>query len=488
MVSVGWFGRCAGAAVLASFGVVLLSASGCSSSSDPGGCEPHEYVLCQCPANFEYDSTCGNNRQPQCDECPDPTKLSRIAACEISTCKASNGDPTGTWLFSSACPFAFERNLNQCNAVSAVDGLVVSGQFSIDAQGYASATTLEAKAHLSADQSPYCGNSCSGITNLYVSIYGDTLDCPPGTDGTACVCERNATFVDAQLVVLAGDKLSLRGGGLLLPDFDYCVNGDSLTLSNEEMSLSFKRAACSAGEKSCDGDTVTTCQGNVFQALEPCAADKHCVAGECLPACDPGKTYCVGSNLATCGADGVKRDSDEITECEASTRCHEQAGCVPVETDDFVSKTTDGRSGPAFGGNVIQMKRAATLLGFSQIVGLPTGGTVGFLVYEGTAATGPFQRIFAAQATVGPLDQARLNTPDLSVELKADKYYAIGLQLPEGAELYIAIGGAKDFDSASFVGAALIKGTAAGTSFTLGAANSLEDPYFETLNFAVDPK
>ncbi|HET7543937.1 MAG TPA: hypothetical protein VFK05_28895 [Polyangiaceae bacterium] len=471
------------AAFVALLGLALF-ASGCSSASAPDGCEPGTDADCLCPGGFHYGSWCGDDRHPVCDACPDGLKSARVAACEISECKTTQGDATGTWLLSSACPLAFEHGLYRCNTVSVVENLAVSGQFTLNEEGYATVSLLKAKAHLLSDQTIDCGQSCADITRLYVSIYGNTLSCPPGDDGIPCECERNATFLESTAMFLEGDKLSLRGPGITIQDFNYCVDGDTLTLSNSEMLLSFERAACSAGEKSCDGDTVTTCDGNKFTALTACASDEHCADGECLPACEPGASYCKASGVATCSADGVQRESDKTTECGADTHCREGDGCVPAEVDVFNSKTTDGRTGPAFGGNVIHMKRAATLLGFSQVVGLPEAGSVKFVVYQSKAAGGPFAQIWSKSGKAGPFDSGKLSTPaDISLPLEADQYYAIGMQLPDTAEFYIAIGAAKEFASASFIDAALVRGTGV-TSFSPDASSTLEDPFYQGLTLA----
>lgn len=77
---------------------------------------------------------------------------------------------------------------------------------------------------------------------------------------------------------------------------------------------------CSAGQKSCNGTTITTCQGGKFVAATECAP-LPCSQGACVPECSGTQRRCQGQALQQC----VSGVFTTVQQCEVAETCDANA-------------------------------------------------------------------------------------------------------------------------------------------------------------------
>lgn len=104
---------------------------------------------------------------------------------------------------------------------------------------------------------------------------------------------------------------------------------------------------CVPGVRSCDGNTVRTCngEGSGFDT-RTCASGERCEGGACVPAtdipstegpiCDPGSRVCDGNTVVVCNAQGT---SETRQACASTERCTAGA-CLPVTEEPVCSPGT----------------------------------------------------------------------------------------------------------------------------------------------------
>ncbi|HSW59859.1 MAG TPA: hypothetical protein VLJ60_03625, partial [bacterium] len=167
---------------------------------------------------------------------------------------------------------------------------------------------------------------------------------------------------------------------------------------------------CTLNNKKCDGNTVEKCTTNAIHGCTEWTFETDCSISMVTPYC--GKD---GENSAKCY--GVPQTSQEYIASGA--------------TNFFTT------SDAAFRAMYLQADYNAVITGFKVHLQQPEGATgisVPFLIYEGSALSGPFTRIHRSVHTVG--SNGYYGPVSISINITAGKFYLVGFYAPLGTGVY----------------------------------------------------
>lgn len=307
------------------------------------------YVCDEAGTSFVLSTACSSNNY--CDE---ETALCRLRTCTAgaavcdgevaTTCNESGSGPAPGGTDCSTednqacwngecrpriCTGSFycsEGESHDClnnGTAHAVDVACSATQFCNEATGRCQSQTC-------APESAGCVDNTPGVCNAEGSAYEATGD--PCDDGEACVsgvclpmiCTPNSYYCEGQAIYDCGSDGTTSTLVTTCSESRFCEEGVS----------SCRTDVCTAGEPTCDGELVATCN-SVGSGTEDdataCPSGQTCNDGACVDVvCDAGQRFCDGDTLSLCNETGTGVASTET--CSEAQFCDEsgdQADCSP---------------------------------------------------------------------------------------------------------------------------------------------------------------
>ena len=176
---------------------------------------------------------------------------------------------------------------------------------------------------------------------------------------------------------------------------------------------------CTAdGDIICMGREVHTCMGGVPTLTEVCEGDQVCAIGLGCRSCQPGRPFCAGQEVRTCGADGESSTLDR--ECPASEVCN---GGVCLDACASAAEMRSNVGCDYFAvdldnewGEILGMTVQAANEQFAVVLANPSDVTVQAMVLQSVGPVGaPAETLFGS-FVVPPQGLTRIDLPPREVD------------------------------------------------------------------------
>lgn len=442
----------------------------CADDSDCSGTEPYcelearHCVSCRsdehCPSDYFCEAgvchvdNC-TSQEKECNEdgsgvaqcVGNGSQFVELECLNGSSCRASGDDAACVTWYCNPGETACDHEANLLRTCSA-DGLRFDAQVDCRESGGRCEFGACADAVCEPGKS-FCQNGDSYLCDALGTGFSLSDDCSVGEycDQTTGACtNRICTAGTRECVGSVVRACNAHGTGYLSEEVD-CSDSDMLCNLG-----TCREVICGFGSR-CNGESVETCTSQGTEVIStPCGSAFHCVEeasdATCVyDACAQDSNTCIGNVARTCNGNG----SGFLPDVDCSTAnltCVFQQGCLAEWGG--VTKT-DSSDDYVFLNHYVA-EEDVILDHFDAYLNSGYPVLARWLVYEGSAAAGPFYLL--ANKTISGLSSytSWLTSPTMSTSLSKDKHYLIGVHLVSNDSVYAAPAAEESKGSLRFIG------------------------------------